>query len=97
MADLKKIKLGWCRNTKPRLLLLLLCRKLRKRQTPQYKSLETLNSDKEKVEAERDALKAKTDALGSRSFVGSEEGPKMDGDAIKAAVAKRVKILDARS
>ena len=57
------------------------------------KSLETLNSDKEKVEAERDALKAKTDAL--EASLRKRRRLKLDEDAIKAAVAKRVKILDA--
>lgn len=92
MADLKKIKLDGVEYEAEAPVIATLSKAEEKADSLQ-KSLDALNSDKEKVEAERDALKAKTDALEAELVEAKKV--KMDEDAIKAAVAKRVKILDA--
>lgn len=92
MADLKKIKLDGVEYEAEAPVIATLSKAEEKADSLQ-KSLETLNSDKEKVEAERDALKAKTDALEAELVEAKKV--KMDEDAIKAAVTRRVKILDA--
>ncbi len=55
--------------------------------------IDTLTTEKTKLEAERDTLKDKVDSLEKK--VTELEATKMDEATIKAAVARRMKILDA--
>jgi hypothetical protein len=56
-------------------------------------ALDTLTADKTKVEAERDTLKDKVEKADAK--IAELEAAKVDSKAVEAAVARRVKVLEA--
>jgi hypothetical protein len=92
MANLKTIKLDGVDREAEGEVLEALHSSIQKADGLQA-SLDALTSDKTKVEAERDTLKDRVDAL-EKELV-EAKNVKLDEVAVKAAVERRVKILDA--
>ncbi len=92
MPDLKKIKLDGI-EFEAELKVIETLNTVSEKADALQKSLDTLTADKTKVEAERDTLKDKVDGLVKE--LEDAKNAKLDEAAVKAAVERRVKILDA--
>jgi len=92
MPDLKKIKLDGI-EFEAELKVIETLNTVSEKADALQKSLDTLTADKTKVEAERDTLKDKVDGL--EKELEDAKKAKLDEAAVKAAVERRVKILDA--
>lgn len=93
MADLKKIKLDGVIEYEVADEVASYIGTINEKNSTLQVSLDTLNTEKSTIEAERDTLKDRVDAL--KKELDETKASKMDEVAIKAAVARRVKLLDA--